>query len=507
MSANENLGEQLANLLDQMDDVDLADLDQDQILSMRKKLNPYGRTIEGSNKFLNFSITQISHEYWKKFIISAFVGFLNRMNDEWKVPEGVPVTTVYDYLDDPTTVDTPQPIIDKAYRPTIDSYAFNREWMAKRIVVKEFLEEMFQFNPEEHVRSAYRPCRADPTRKIIETEAGKRAIDHLKATDPAFRDSEELHANIKQATTTSLFEGVEDGTDSADEADEANNDSAEANNDVKPKTKRVRRVVKSKDGTKKIIFVEVPVVDTATTQKIVDGVDPTIASTMREFLPPHDMFGRFKMYQESNLESLRDFVRDAYCVKPDLELALNPYSVHDTEEEAESFKKKHRNEVIAEVFTAPTGKWCFFDSFKAQREGVSFYNDNTMVLEEMMKQHESDERLGQDLMKKRVAKAKARNIVADGPDAESFKKWREQNTTIQDLGAEHIGDVVNDDCPDDAVQVDVWRIAKGGRELTKDHFYSAAEAPTFVQDSQEKARVDGAITANQSSRSRSNNIQ
>jgi len=140
-SANKALASQLESILGQLNEEDLASLPADEILEMRKKLNPYGRTIEGSDKYLNFSITQIHHDYWKKFITSAMVAFLNRMNDEWKVPEGVPVTPVYEYLEDPTKVDTPKAVVEKAYKPTIDSYEFNREWMKKRIIVKEFLEE------------------------------------------------------------------------------------------------------------------------------------------------------------------------------------------------------------------------------------------------------------------------------------------------------------------------------------------------------------------------------
>ena len=127
---------------------DLSKLDQEKVLEMRKRLNPYGRTIAGANKFLNFSITQITHEYWKKFITTAMIGFLNRMCDEWKVPNGVPVVSVYEFLENPILLDTPALAIEKKNESTIKDYEFNREWMKKRIIVKEFLEEMFQFNPQ-----------------------------------------------------------------------------------------------------------------------------------------------------------------------------------------------------------------------------------------------------------------------------------------------------------------------------------------------------------------------
>jgi hypothetical protein len=464
-SDNQNFAAAVSDMLDELNDEDLSKLDDEKIMELRKKTNPYGRTIQGSDKYMNFSVTMITHDYWKKFIISAFVGYLNRMNDEWKVPSGVPVTPVYEYLEDPSKIDTPKAVLDKGYQKTIDEYEFNKEWMKKRLVVKEFLEEFLQFNPDEHVRSGYRPNRADKSRKPIKSDAADLAVSHLKKTDRNFKASEETY------------------------------EESEAVKKTKQKYKKIRKVILGKDGKKKTVIRTVLVDDSSgdekeeksvdTSQKIDETKpDPNLPATVREMLPPHDTFGRFTSYYKENLEPLREFVQDAYCEKPDLEMAINPYAVHDTEEDAEAFKKKHRNEVIAEVFTAHLGKWNFFDSFKAQRENVNFYNDNTVILEEMTKQLERDERLGQDLMRKRVSKEKAKNVIEDGPDAEEFKKWREQSSVMKSMGA-----FADDDCPDDAVQVDVWKVAKGGLELTKDKFYSQSEAPTFVKEAQDKARV------------------
>ena len=471
-SENKNLADQLSSILDELNEKDLAELSPDDILKLRKKLNPYGRTIEGSDKYLNFSVTQLHHEYWKKLIITGMIGYLNRMNDEWKVPEGVPVVPVYEYLDDKTKIDTPKIVLEKGDSSAIYDYEFNQKWMQKRVIVKEFLEEMFQFNPDEHVRSGYRPNRADTSRKPIDTPAGELAVKHLKQTDKDFRSKEALYDDVK--TTLS-------------------------DTNTKPKTKKVKKTITDASGNKKIVIKTVQVdeagneiVKSDVNKKLPsNGKDDIISNTVREMIPPHDTFGRFKMYLQSNLEELRDAVRDLYCEKPELELAINPYSWHDTPEEAELFKKKHRNEVIAEIFTAHSGKWNFFDSFKEQRESVNFYNDQTIILEEMIKQLEKDERLGQDLMKKRIDKVKKKNIIEAGPDAESFKKWRSQNSEITKLGASHIGDIVDEDCPDDAIEVPVWRVAKGGLELTRDKFYSQSEAPTFVAEAQDKAMASG----------------
>jgi len=453
--------ERIDKYLQFLNDKDLAKIPEEKILEMRKSLNPYGRTIAGSDNFLNFSITQITHEYYKKLITTAFIGFLNRMCDEWKVPTGVPVVSVYEFLDDPTKLDTPTLVTEKGNTSLAYDYEFNRQWMQKRIIVKEFLEEMFQFNPDEHVRSAYRPNYKDESRKPLDTMAARIAVNHAVNKDKELANAKATHDDAKGVIT-----------------------------------KKVKRIIKSKDGKTRTIVKEVPIEPTnpepvaPTNPEKLDTakpVDKNLYSTVTNMIPPADVFARFKNYLSENYEELRNAVLALYCEKPEFELAINPYSWHDTREKAEAFKKQHADEVIAEVFTAESGKWNFFDSFKKQRESVNFYNKNTIILEEMVKQIERDERLGQDLMAKRIEKEKKKNIIESGPDAENFAQWRKENSEISKMGAKHIGDMADPDMPDDSVQVDVWRIAKGGVELTKDKFYSMSEAPKFVQEAQDKA--------------------
>ena len=463
-SSNKKLStaEQLELYLKSFNDEDLSELDKDKILQMRKDLNPYGRTIAGSDKWMNFSITQVSHEYWKKFLTTALVGFLHRMNDEWKVPAGVPVVSVYDYLDDKTKLDTPDTVIQKNNTSMVYDYEFNRKWMEKRLIVKEFLEEMFQFNPDEHVRSAYRPNYKDDSRTMLDTMAARLAVRHLSTHDKEFKKQKEEHDEEKNV-----------------------------------KKKKIKKTIIGKDGKKRVIVREVEEPRALPDKKPTNPdlleqsapKDTNLYDTVTNNIPPHDMFHRFKMYYTENYENLRDAVHALYVERPDLELAINPYSWHDNKDDAELFKKQHADEVIAEVFTVQSGKWNFFDTFKEQRDSVNFYNKNTIILEEMVKQIERDEKLGQDLMAKRVEKEKKKNIIEAGPDAENFKKWREENSDLQKLGAKYVGDMADEDMPDDSVQVDVWRLAKGGLEITKDKFYSQAEAPTFVKEAQDKART------------------
>ena len=239
-----------------------------------------------------------------------------------------------------------------------------------------------------------------------------------------------------------------------------------------------------KGGKKIVKLVKVPeevstAINTSNAKKLDENnqTDETVTQTTRDIIPPHDIFSKFNRYFESNYEQLVDAVNDLYCEKPQLEFAVNVYGVYDNEEEAEKFKKKHADEVITTVYTGKTGQWSFLAPTIEQRESVNYYNKDTVIMEEMQKQLERDEKLGRDLMSKTIKKEKKKNELIAGKDDESFIKWRAQNTDLSRLGAKYLGDQASEDIPDDAIQVDVWKIAKGGLEIEKSKFYTKAEAP------------------------------
>lgn len=581
----------ITRLLSELKDEDLAQLNPEKILELRKKLNPYGRTIKGSDKYLNFSITQIHHEYWRKLIVSAVVGFLNRACDEWKVPKSIPVVKVYEYLDNPASLDTPQNILDKDPKGSAE-WEFNRQWMQKRIIVKEFLEEFFQFNPDEHTKSGYIPHRADKSRKPINSKAADLAVAHLKGLDPEFRAKEELYADVQRiaqefsaqqptaapvTTPTALPAGINVDEEDRPIAQLAVDLLAEANKKIEPfsqtssafsgvnnivslvngvnsltnipltsaaplltrpatqsepddpeppKTRMEKQpfTIKSRKGdAKKFVKykeVEVPNPDHAAwvarqSRKKLAGpeshaefgghkfplrtptdYDSQVKQQLANMIPPVDTFHRLHNYLTSNYEEIRDFVRDCYSDRPELELAINPYSVHDTLDEAEAFKKQHSNEVIAEVFTAHFGKWNFFDSFKEQRENTTFYNDKTILLEEIIRNTEREQRAGMELMQKTVKKEKAKNVLESGPDAPGLKKWIAQNNEVARLGAERVNAQNDPSIGDDQIELNIWKIAKGGQEVTKHVLALQAEAPSFVKEAQDAARVAGKLKLN-----------
>ena len=150
----------------------------DKIHNLRKKNNPYASNIEGvKEEQLMFMFTPVYRDYLVKFIMTSVIGYLNRACDEWKVPDGVPVVPVYDYINNEKLIDSPKPVGNNAVdKDLLDSYKENKEHMKKRIIIKEFLEYLFQYDPDEHVRSAYSPNMKDPERNLIVTPSSRMAV-------------------------------------------------------------------------------------------------------------------------------------------------------------------------------------------------------------------------------------------------------------------------------------------------------------------------------------------
>jgi hypothetical protein len=432
----------------QLTDEDLSNTDPNTLLEMRKSVNPYGNTIEGTGEhYLNLSITNMTEEWIKKYITTSMIGFLFRMTDEWKVPQGIPVVGVYEYLEDNKLLDTPEGVKDKSAEY---DYELNREYMKKRIIVKEFLEEMFQFNPDEHVRSSYKENVYDKDRTPLNTMAARIAKNHHMKKDKKFKSDIELKETL-------------DGT---------------------LKNKKIKKILRNKKtGETKEIIEEIkvrnePPVDPllpSSREKLDEEkpVDNDLLNNVYNIIPPHDIYGNFNRYMEENYDSLRTAMTNLYCDKPDFEYAINPYSWHDTAEDAEKFVKQHRDEVISSIVTVRAEKWNLLAKWKANTDKINYYNKNTMILEEMINQMKKDEELGAKYMEKRIEKNKKKNIMEHGKESENFKKWKTENKDGDAMGAIKVD--IDDECPDDALEIPVWKIAKGGKEITKSKIYTLAE--------------------------------
>lgn len=208
-------------------------------------------------------------------------------------------------------------------------------------------------------------------------------------------------------------------------------------------------------------------------------------------VPSADMFHSFNRYQQNNYESLRAINEALYTERPDIEFSVMVYSAHKSEKEAEEWRRRHESRLKGDVFSVPNNKIVMLGPFRQNREKLDFYTKHTEVLKLMTEQNEYDQKLGKDLMEKRVAREKQKNVAEAGPDAEGLSQYKKNVSIIQNLGAKALSDMKSDEkeqfikardeletaiLPDGAMQVDYYFTDADGK-MQRHYMYTEEVKP------------------------------
>ena len=385
-------------------------------------------------------------------------------------------------------------------------------------VIKNFLDNWFEFNPDAHVRKSYDefknrnikevPLEGLGTFKTDTVDPDRIPVDVLLANRPVFATSEdEKHFNSFTASSrayNSIMYLLRNET---------------AYN-------AMSQIIKS-DRAEYFRRYLTPLTESSTRGTL-------------EHIPPQDTFHRWEFYNDVNYEELRTATEAIYPEKSLLEMALIVYDYNEgTADEVKArydeYCNTHQNNVISDIKSMELGNWTLIASFKKNRDKVNYYNQKTEILKRIMDRNAQDKILGQDLMKKRVHNLKAKNIKEAGPNDPGLDNYISSNgpadttrlvsneemlrlkRTNGDLkAARELKDLDNAkaeltillnkkkqgkltaeeeqeladshkryetakemiEVPDNAIQVDVFETDAATGTFTKSKFYTEAEAPT-----------------------------
>lgn len=552
--SNDRLKTLMTKINEELESSSFEQLDSKCVSEAYNKLYSNGQIIKGADNYLTFSYTNLTAKYQQKLLTTAMIGYLFRANDEWEIDDDVKVFPVYDYVQGLRDgVD----IIDEHYKtfkeisPRLQK-AINdtKKKMNDRIVIRRFLEYLFQFDPDRHVRSAYRPQPRDLDRQIIETPAAKLAVSCLKFKDAEFRENMLEHQRnlnlmnmavnsdpmVNKPYNTGFFNDLVDPE--CEIIPKVTKDFEKSDKELyKTATKLLEKYTNIDRLNVEYLNSSVNIMDDSferIKQKfcldthVLDGIkeelrisyegrlgllqtenrkgstvlhdilsnlhrdyglnDGKVLVNTYNMIPPDDVFHRIRNYMEANYDSLIEAVKNLYCDSPLLDIAILPHSWHKNEEAARDYIKVHRNQAIAEMVPAKSGMWNFFAPYEKVRDTTVFLNDKTIVLEEILAQNKRDQLVGDDLMKKTIKMKKNKNVKEEGDVAPGFKEWRKHNNTLQSMGAIEI-DPDEDNCPENAIEIDVFRMDGKSGKFSQGKIYSEAvvpEAPPSLEDEQKQ---------------------
>lgn len=225
---------------------------------------------------------------------------------------------------------------------------------------------------------------------------------------------------------------------------------------------------------------------------------------------PADTFHRWKKYNDAHFEVLRDTTIILSDLVPDIDQQLIFYDLFDNEEQANKWKRKYQSKFRNTVLISQLGKPIFLGPFAENRKKIDYYNTKgTEVLKRIMEKREEDEKLGRDMMKKRVVNTKRQNIKehgADPPELQNYINTISQLSGFDTLTTEQKEELrlakeskrkleqkmedekETEECPDDAIQVNVFEANAATGDIKKSKFYTKMETINETHDGDESER-------------------
>ena len=164
-------------------EIRLDELEDDEVVELRRIVNPYSHGIkleDPNRKYFAYSHINLREKYIEKFMTTAIIGYLYRCCDEWGVPEGEIVQPADEFDRDQITIDfikenlvNGKVVLRREDRNSV-SGGMEPEELAtnkfKRMVIMDFLNDMFKYNPDKHVRSAYKRNKEDKSRLKVKAD-------------------------------------------------------------------------------------------------------------------------------------------------------------------------------------------------------------------------------------------------------------------------------------------------------------------------------------------------
>lgn len=355
----------------------IEELTDEQIVAVRNAYKPFGMTKDiKDRKYLVCSVINMREEYMMNLMTTAMIGFLYKAVSEYKISTEEEENELF--IRRESAINIKYEDIQKKIRDTMHEKLAKAETdEQKKLCVDEYEVRVERSQKRKQVE-------LDELSMEKDNYKGRRKV----VTD-FLNDTFTYDPNIHVASAYNREKALLD---------------ADRKNGVEDIEKKEKL-----EGVKKILY---------------------------DHIPPREVYANFKFYYNANYDNLNEATQTLYQDKKDIGLIVNPYDIFDTSEDAEKFVNKNRDCTITDIVTLSTYSWNILGPFRKNRERITFYNDNTKILEQLLKQKEEDSKLGADLMKKRVKVKKQKNIEQFGPDDPLVKK--NVMNTAEGLGAEHI---------------------------------------------------------------------
>jgi hypothetical protein len=422
---------------------EITDIPDEDVIALKQRINPIGTFEPDQKSYAVASIINMKDSDARKFLTTAMIGFLYRRLEEYVPDFVVAMEESYAAKINATTSGANMQETRDHLREECASRAKQYN-SAHRAVARSFLDSVFLFNPDKHVRKAPAELPVDALAIIAPNVAASSDAATAVAPDVADHSVAELTVTreaLAESTAVLRAEiekyGCESQEDTTRDVELATYEAAEI------VYRQARIVAGNLAQGYRLISEQMHDLEASSPSRLaqfedarqliqkcrtrIDGAADILgpytagrtlleARNVLQVAPPTDVFYHFGRYIDSHYEVLRILTDVIYQTPPGIENVLIYYDTFDDLEKAKEYVRVHEAEFRADPKIIENGGVTILGPFRENRENVDFYNRNTEVLRLMMEQISKDHQLGKDLTKKKIVRAKTKNIRETGPD-------------------------------------------------------------------------------------------
>lgn len=447
----------------------INELTDEQVIEVDKYLNPYGATIYGDEKYTCISFTNLKEKYMQRLLTTGLIGFLYQMNKEYEIDD-----------DD----------LNENYKKELDKELFYENIPHPDSTNLDFIKKL---DETLYIECKYTYLNEVYNKLNISDDEDNKSDNKDENKEEFFKKyvlSENEELQIRESVNNEIKERLKP---------------TKYFNNEKFLNKKYELIQKQSEQERSIIskflnkyFVYDPSLHTS--PNIINTNDPERTkpenNNFIKAVPPNDTYGRFQYYLDVNYEEIRKAVLYLYNEKPDVEVAINIYETFPSLEECTEYINKNKDKVITNIMTLTNYKWNLLGSFKQNRERITFYNENTQILENILKQQEEDAKMGKKLLDERIRKKKVKNIKEYGKTDPAVAKYLKENPTdissnahkveiledkvivTEEIEISESGARVDaDGTPEDAIEIGVTSINLKDNKVSTTKIYSKAHVP------------------------------
>ena len=233
--------------------------------------------------------------------------------------------------------------------------------------------------------------------------------------------------------------------------------------------------------------------------KVTDDIKQDL-EIIKSHIPSDNVFYNYNQYFEHSYEIMRAATEHIYGLTPFIELAFDIYAQYKTIEQCKDFVEKYQHLVKNDITIVQNNSWrLVLNGFAENKKVNEVVDKQNVFLQNMLKQHEKDTKIKQEILDKQVEIKKIKNIKRMGKKNDSMKDYeglddgylRRSGAQKADINVDDIGTEIDeleeqlvseygapldeDGIPEDCIAIDVFHSNPNEKTFETSRIFSMSE--------------------------------